>query len=170
MLCDICKKNDAVMHYTEVREGHNTEYNLCRECAELKGLSKSLNIALSSLGGMLAGMIRDIVNEKNEEKTAQCPECGMALVEFKKMGRLGCPGCYQTFSSSLKPLIQRIHGINGHLGKVIQPTLMGKPETVPENTIERLRLELQMAVQNEEYEKAAVLRDRIKELEVSKVK
>ncbi|MBU1356673.1 MAG: UvrB/UvrC motif-containing protein [Candidatus Edwardsbacteria bacterium] len=166
MICDLCKKNEAVMHYTEVRDSRNTEYNLCRECAELKGLAKSLNLALSSLGDMLAGMIRDISTEQDDDNAAQCPKCGLALTDFKKLGRLGCPGCYQVFNASLKPLVRQIHGINDHLGKAA-PTSDDIKAAPSENRMERLRQELQAAVLKEEYEKAADLRDQIRELETS---
>lgn len=169
MICDLCKKNEAVMRYTEVRDSRNTEYNLCRECAELKGLAKSLNLALSSLGDMLAGMIRDISSEQDDDNAAQCPRCGLALTDFKKLGRLGCPGCYQVFSANLKPLVRQIHGINNHLGKSAPAS--GEIETAPsENRVERLKQELQAAVLKEDYERAAGLRDRIRELETSGAK
>jgi protein arginine kinase activator len=169
MICDLCKKNQAVMRYTEVRDSRNTEYNLCRECAELKGLAKSLNLALSSLGDMLAGMIRDISSEQDDDNAAQCPKCGLALTDFKKLGRLGCPGCYQVFNASLKPLVRQIHGINDHLGKAAPAS--GKIKAAPsENRVERLRQELQAAVLKEEYERAASLRDQIRQLETSGAK
>jgi protein arginine kinase activator len=166
MLCDLCKKNEAVMRYTEVKDGRNTEHNLCRECAELKGLAKSLNLALSSLGDMLAGMIREIVTEQGEDKVVQCPKCGLALTEFKKLGRLGCPNCYQVFNVSLRPLVKQIHGINNHLGKAL-PDIEENLGTVSISRVEQLRKELQEAVGKEEYELAAALRDEIRQLETS---
>lgn len=169
MICDLCKKNESVMRYTEVRDSRNTEYNLCRECAELKGLAKSLNLALSSLGDMLAGVIRDIVTEQDNDNAAQCPKCGLALTDFKKLSRLGCPGCYQVFNASLKPLVRQIHGINNHLGKTARASHNIK--TSPsESTVDRLKQELQTAVLKEEYERAASLRDQIKQLETSGAK
>lgn len=151
------------MRYTEVRDNQTTEYNLCRECAELKGLAKSLNLALSSLSDMLAGMIRDIINEQGEDKAVQCPNCGLALTDFKKLGRLGCPQCYQTFSANLNPLLRRIHGSNQHLGKRRGD---GSPvaQTGPDQ-IRKLKTMLKEAVAREDYERAAVLRDEIRELE-----
>lgn len=169
MICDLCKKNEAVMRYTEVRDNKNTEYNLCRECAELKGLAKSLNLALSSLSDMLAGMIRDIINEQGEEKTVQCPKCGLVLTDFKKLGRLGCPNCYQVFNASLKPLVSQIHGVNSHLGKAVLP-VSESDMTQTKNRIDQLKQDLQDAVTKEEYEKAAALRDQIRHLETSEIK
>ncbi len=169
MICDLCKKNQAVMRYTEVRDSRNTEYNLCRECAELKGLAKSLNLALSSLGDMLAGMIRDIVTEQEDEKTVSCPKCGLALTDFKKLGRLGCPQCYQVFNASLKPLVRQIHGTNDHLGKTA-PASHDISAFPSENMVDRLKQELQAAVLKEEYERAASLRDQIRQLETSETK
>lgn len=169
MLCDLCKKNEAVMRYTEVRDNRNTEYNLCRECAELKGLAKNLNLALSSLGDMLAGVIRDMITEQGEEKTVNCPKCGLELKEFKKLGRLGCPNCYQIFGSNLQPLIKQIHGVDRHLGKPASKS--GKDRGyAPISRAEQLRQELQTAVLHEEYEKAADLRDKIRQLETTETK
>jgi len=169
MICDLCKKNEAVMHYTEVRDSRNTEYNLCRECAELKGLAKSLNLALSSLGDMLAGVIRDVITEQDDQKTVNCPKCGLALIEFKKLGRLGCPNCYQVFGSNLQILVKQIHGADRHLGKSAPKSVenMILPSI---SRVEQLRQDLQTAVMKEEYEKAANLRDKIRQLETIETK
>ena len=161
MLCDICHKKAAVISYTEVRDGVSVVRWMCRGCAEIQGKAQDLNQALSSLSEALAGMIRDIVAE--QEAPPNCPHCGTVLTDFKKLGRLGCPQCYQTFSANLNPLLRRIHGPNQHLGK---RRVDGSPsaQTRPDQ-LRKLRIMLKEAVAREDYERAAVLRDEIRELE-----
>lgn len=161
MLCDICHKKTAVISYTEVRDGVSMVRRMCRGCAEIQGMAQDLNQALSSLSEALAGMIRDIVAE--QEDSTNCPHCGTALTDLKKLGRLGCPQCYQTFSASLNPLLRKIHGPNQHLGK---RRADGSPmaEAGP-NQLRELKILLKEAVTREDYEQAAVIRDEIRELE-----
>jgi len=86
----------------------------------------------------------------------------MTYYDFQKKGRLGCGKCYGTFQKKLAELLKKIHGSDRHVGKT--PYKEEKPRKGAED-LERLRGELEELIKKEEFEKAAVLRDRIKELE-----
>jgi protein arginine kinase activator len=92
-----------------------------------------------------------------------CPTCGATLSEFQESGRLGCPSCYQVFTDELNALFTRIHGSTEHGGK--HPGGGGDygSETV---SIEVLKRKLKTAVESEEFEEAALLRDKIHEAEL----
>jgi protein arginine kinase activator len=90
----------------------------------------------------------------------------MSWSDFRQTGLLGCEHDYAAFDKDLTPLLQRAHdGATHHLGKV--PTRRGGT-TVPvkrQVDLNRLRKELSRAVEAEDYEKAAKLRDQIREAE-----
>jgi len=91
-----------------------------------------------------------------------CPKCGMSFEEFQSSGKLGCANCYELFQNRLDPLLKRLHGSTRHHGKV--PGTIEK-ERNKSMEIERLREQLDEAIKNEEYEKAAQIRDEIRLLE-----
>ena len=95
----------------------------------------------------------------------QCPECGIKFVEFRNSGRLGCPHDYEAFREELLPLLENIHGDPPrHQGK----TPRRLPQTKQtQSELVQLRKQLLQAVNKEDYEAAARLRDRIRQLEES---
>jgi protein arginine kinase activator len=92
----------------------------------------------------------------------KCPNCGLTYQNFRKLGRLGCSECYEAFKKELGPLLKRIHGSDRHVGKV---PLKGGKTIRDTRTLQDLRIQLEKAIQMEEFEEAAKLRDKIKELE-----
>ena len=160
MLCDICKKNKAVIHYAEVINNKVKKLNLCEECALAEGIGIQPPF---SIGELLGGLTPPGFAPKVVEKIT-CPLCGMTFSKFKEIGKLGCYQCYETFSKSLIPLLKSIHKSSKHVGKV--PS--GEVEVM--DTVVKIRdLEnkLRRAVENEEYELAAKFRDEIRVLEKS---
>lgn len=166
MLCDICKKNEATVHLTEIIDEQMNELHLCEECARTKSVAMEQQFGLSDL---LAGMTDLDKTEKEAEPVAtlKCPNCGLSYADFKKIGRLGCGTCYNTFSKYLGPLLKRIHGSTQHTGK--SPL---KAAGVLKKNIDAqdLRVRLQKAIASEAFEEAAKLRDQIKEIEKKKEK
>jgi len=160
MLCDICGKEDATVHITEIVNGQMAELHLCEECARKKNLAMEQHFSLSDLLGGLADI--STVLDKTEMSGKRCSNCGMTYEDFRKTGRLGCSECYVTFQDSLASLLNRIHGSSHHLGRFP----LGKAEKVrAKMTIQGLRARLATAIQLEEYERAAKLRDQIRILE-----
>ena len=92
---------------------------------------------------------------------AACPGCGLAYAEFKAKGRLGCPRCYAAFGPVLIPLLEKVHGAAAHRGKTPERV---KGVMASRRELQESEAQLDAAVENEEYEKAAQLRDRIREM------
>jgi protein arginine kinase activator len=164
MLCDICGKNEATVHLTEMINDQTTELHLCEECAKEKGAQAEQQFSLSDL---LAGLLDFSVPEGTtvSDIKLKCPNCKLTYDDFKRIGRLGCSECYNTFRVALEPLLKSIHGSTHHIGK--SPHKAVKVSKA-KSQVEELRLKLQRAIQAEEYEEAARLRDVIRELEKEK--
>ena len=161
MVCNICGKNQATVHLTEIIDDQITELHLCEECAQKKGAQIESHFGLSDL---LAGLA-DLGTQFNKTKTdvkLKCPKCGLTYEDFKKVGRLGCGECYNAFKEALVPLLKRIHGSTQHCGK--SPKKIAKTVKA-KNDLEAIKEKLQKAIQKEDFEEAAKLRDKIRELE-----
>lgn len=169
--CDECKKRPATVHITQVYNGKKVEMHLCEECAAEKGTHVfkfdggfSLPKLLGSFFGGGAPLVENVPLGR-PRKALSCPVCGMSFDEIGQIGRLGCSECYTAFEKEIEPILRRVHGNNQHLGKI--PHRRGSRVRV-EKLLEDLKSQLQAAVMREEYEKAAELRDKIKELEKRK--
>lgn len=163
MLCDICGKNPATVHLTEIVDNQMNELHLCEGCAHQKSAQMEQHFGLSEL---LAGMMQagKAGKEKGQETVdLKCPACQLSYDDFKKTGRLGCGECYTVFKKYLAPLIKSIHGSSTHFGK--SPFDETKPALKKNEDIRELRLKLQEAVDKEDFEEAARLRDQIKDFE-----
>jgi protein arginine kinase activator len=158
MLCDVCKCNDATVFLTQILDGKMQKVNLCEGCSKEKGVQDPTGFALADL---LLGIGAAEEIEKGGS-TTRCPVCGFTQADFKKTGRLGCSTCYTAFSEGLGSLLKAMHKGTEHVGKLparAQRTLVlsDRMRTLTEN--------LRKAVEEENYETAASLRDEIKQLE-----
>lgn len=177
MLCDVCQKNPATVHLTEIIDEQMNELHLCEECARTKSAAMEQQFGLSDL---LAGMVDFQKNSSNKEEEAavsiKCSACGLSYVDFKKIGRLGCAECYNVFRKYLVPLLKRIHGSNEHVGKSpLKAALKKEPAVAPKAgrkkaDLQELKERLAKAIQREAFEEAAALRDQIKAIENKKEK
>jgi protein arginine kinase activator len=165
MICDHCKLRPATVHFTKIVAGQKTDYYLCEQCAQEHGdfFAKAaqafhFNDLLSSLLNMESSPGFTSLPMSN----ARCNVCGMTYNQFTQIGRFGCPNCYESFASRLEPLLKRIQSNTAHVGKV--PQKSGEA-TRSRNELQQLRKELQTAVTTEQYEQAAKIRDKIRELE-----
>lgn len=162
MLCDICGKNPATVHLTEIIDNQMAELHLCEECARQKSEQMEQQFGLSDLLAGLAEFGKPV--QEKEDVSLKCKKCGLTFADFKKIGRLGCGDCYDSFRKYLGPLVKRIHGSSRHTGKSpLRQARAGKPGGV--NLLGTLRYKLQRAVETEAFEEAAKIRDQIKELE-----
>ena len=161
MLCDICGKNPATVHLTEIIDDQMNELHLCEECARKKSAEMEQQFGLSEL---LAGMAGAEKTDKESaaQDSVKCANCGLTYGDFKKIGRLGCGECYSSFKKFLGPLLKRIHGSSQHIGK--SPLKAGKV-LKRKIDLQELRNRLQRAIEQEEFEEAARIRDQIKETE-----
>jgi len=162
MLCQICGKNPGTVHITEIHDNKMSEIHVCERCAEEKGIHATAKKQKFDIADLLAGMVDDMTNTEEERVGhVQCPRCGLLYSGFKETGRLGCPECYTAFQFQLRPLLRRIHGDTRHHGKT--PTHGGTAGSGARE-IQRLHDDLQRAVEREEFEKAAGIRDEIRRL------
>ena len=162
MLCDVCGKNPATVHLTEIIDDQMNELHLCEECAREKSAAMEQQFGLSDLLAGMADVSKPTAKEL-ETPAVKCPTCGLTYADFKKIGRLGCGECYNVFRKYLAPLLKRIHGSTQHSGK--SPLNITVKGTKKRTDIQGLRLRLQKAIEEEAFEEAARLRDQIKELE-----
>jgi protein arginine kinase activator len=158
MLCENCGENDASIHYTQIEKNEMHTFHLCEDCAAARGLQPGVSVGNFPLTDFLAQMSR-----AESAAGGPCAFCGMALDEFKKSGRLGCSHCYVTFESHLSGLLRRLHGGTQHVGKVYLPP--NPSEAAQQERLAGLRRKLDHAVQSEDFERAAQIRDQIRSME-----
>lgn len=164
MTCDECRKNEAKVAYTEFADGRASTWHLCESCAAKRGVNASLSSLSGPLVNVLMGLIEEIGRSGAAEAGPTCGACGLSLSEFRRTGKLGCSACYESFRDELRPLLRRIHGTCEHGGRV--PSSL-EPSEGPRREIRKLRSDLDRAVKREEYERAAKLRDLIREKETA---
>jgi len=161
MKCEICGLKDAVIHIRQIQKDLVHELHICEECAQEKGLIREEDSELpiaNLLSGLLEGKDVTGVGETKEA----CPQCGMKAAEFRKQGKLGCTECFHTFEKDVRAIVSQMASRPRHTGKlphtlVVDQTIAAKGEGLREDSRE--------AVEHEEYELAARLRDRLRELE-----
>jgi protein arginine kinase activator len=159
LICQICKQRTATVHFTRVINGKKVEMYVCERCArENSEIKVNIHNLLSGILGMDAK--KGIASGTMEMIT--CPSCGMTAREFNKTGMLGCTNCYNVFNDSIQTLLKRIHGNVKHHGKI--PIKMTGKIMEAKNLL-KLKEELQKCIQEENYEQAAVIRDKIREIE-----
>lgn len=164
MLCEICHQKPATVKLTQIVNDQKKEMNLCKSCADKKGLSNPFGGLPDIIGSIILGILSQGIAEHKEKKadtSLVCESCGLSIGQFEKTGILGCSDCYQAFEEPLKNLLRRIHGSNKHIGS--RPVTYRQHVERP--NVKILKLQLQNAVKNEEYERAAVLRDTIRDIE-----
>ena len=164
--CTICDLRPATIHYTEIVNNKMVTYDLCLQCAEEKGIDVQKN-STYGLGDLVAELIDDTVDDGTARiGRVRCPECGYEFSDFSSIGRLGCPECYRSFEAQLQPLLRHVHGGTLHAGKSPVRLAAGGPAAP---SVLQLREELAEAVKDEDYERAAELRDEIRRLEAGEV-
>ena len=163
MLCNECGKNEANVHLTHIINGKKTESHLCEECAKKNQTILNSNFSMENL---FSAMLNNSFNNKTYLPAAKsCTNCGMTYENFRNTGKFGCSHCIDSFKGRLKPVIKSIQGYDRHIGKI--PKRAGGDYKI-QMDIERLKNDLKGAVEREEYELAAELRDKINDLENKK--
>lgn len=170
MLCERCNENEATIHYTEVINGVKNEHHLCAECAKETelgsfGLLDGEFPFASLIKGILGAKGIGIGEEVNPLSQVICPSCGMNFEEFGREGRFGCSECYNVFGPLIMDKIKKIQGSTSHNGKkyVHEAKKVVMKKKTSGDMIEQLQQQLQRAIELEEYEEAARLRDEIKQ-------
>ena len=162
--CDQCNR-PATHHSVEIDKGNKVEKHLCdlhaaQEGMNVKSVHAPINELLTNFVKLHSGEAAAV---KAVSADAPCSACGMAFAEFKESSLLGCPVCYKSFDQQLGPLLERAHeGGTHHIGKVPRRAGVNEHRHV---ALQRLRGQLDEAVEAEDYELAARLRDDLKELD-----
>ncbi len=168
MLCQICNKNAATVHVTEIsaqaqeggEENQVEQRHICERCAQHLKLPSAPVAANKSMA--VWKLLKESARRAREEGGLTCPDCGMTLAEFRSKGRLGCPRDYAVFEAHLKPLLLRVHNATTHKGRLPG---MDESQLARQRQLTELRAQLEVAVKAEAYENAARLRDAIQGLE-----
>jgi protein arginine kinase activator len=169
MRCEHCGEREAAIHLTQIVNGAVTASHLCEACAAAKGVATTAAPGTFPLGDFLATLGKAAGGAGPEPAVAACPRCGAALQDFRDTGRLGCAQCWEAFAPQLRELLRRLHGSTVHVGEGYAPGAGAAPlpALAPGERLAVLRRQLQQAVATEDFERAAELRDRIRELECS---
>lgn len=154
--CSHCQK-PATIHLTQIINNQIKKLDFCEGCPHQKGVTDPAGFSLTEL---LAQSEADISPKSGHESS--CPSCGFSPSDFKKHGRFGCPDCYASLAKFVMPMLERMHRGVEHRGKT------------PEGLLERLQRQrrreeaevaLKAAIDEENYEEAARLRDELKALQ-----
>lgn len=178
MLCDRCKKRQAKIYYKEIKNGEEKNQYLCEECAAQMSAGQPANQEGEGedvLGSFLSNILGNISGASPETKKNQvrCTACGTSYQEVLKLGKFGCANCYEAFQTMLDRSLRQIQGANRHIGKKpgYEPTPEEKQAQEEQRNkkerlaqIQKLSLSLSQAIEIEDFEEAARLRDEIKAL------
>lgn len=162
MLCDVCKTANASVFLTQIVDGKMQKVNMCEACSKERGVTDPTAFALADFLQGLGGA-QEVEPLGGGQAQQKCGTCGLTQMEFKKTGRLGCSDCYSTFAEGITSMLSGMHKGSTHTGKV--PERLAK-RMERDRLLKELQQHLKKAVAEEDYEEAASLRDRIKELEV----
>ena len=173
MKCQSCGKKEATVRYMEDINGKKQEMHFCIDCAKKLGF-----VNFSDMFSPMFTNIPSLFGDFGFKEELKCPTCGYTFDDYSSTGLLGCPDCYDTFEDRLDKIFLKMHGKNRHIklsnkkrisnAKSIQKDKIDKLDKLDE--VASLKNELKTLVENEEYEKAAVVRDKIKKIEKNKRK
>lgn len=155
--CNLCDQLASV-HLTQILNNKIHKVDLCESCAQAKGVTDPNGFSLADL------LVKTPFEGEAASGQLKCPTCGFGQSDFRKLGRLGCPDCYQVFESLLTPVLQNMHKGTSHKGKVPEKALQRRSMREQLATLE---VEIQSAIKSERYEDAAKIRDQINQLKKS---
>jgi protein arginine kinase activator len=155
--CNLCN-NLASVHLTQILNNKIHKVDLCETCAQAKGVTDPNGFSLADL------LVKNPLEPEKQTNLLRCPTCGFTQNDFRKLGRLGCPTCYQTFDPLLSPVLENMHKGTLHRGKVPEKAISRRSVQERLNILEE---EIKAAIAAERYEDAAEIRDQINQLKKS---
>ena len=164
MLCEECGKNPATVSITVTTGSGTNTRRLCPECMKKMEFSLSKGDIQSFLSSVLSVLGNE---KKSAAPSITCTACGLSFSEYEHTGRLGCAQCYRDFADQLKPSLQKIHGRTQHAGRTPKAFVMN-PKDELNQRLNEMRLQMELAVADENFEEAARLRDEIRTLTAEK--
>jgi len=159
--CDICGIREAMIYIQQIMGSEKVEFHLCEQCAAERGISADDEKFELSLPNLLSDLL-SVKEEKSSSGPRVCSTCGRTVEEVTKKGMLGCGECYSVFAPQIRAMLEDTGVQIRHVGKFPRRLHAFKTYLVD---VARLKKGLQEAVHREDYEKAALIRDRIRELE-----
>ncbi len=166
MKCEACGEGEATVHLTDVSNNEKREVHLCESCAQEKQVTIKSYLHKPASQDVFPQFLTQLVQSQTEghpdEQGLACPRCGTTYRRFRSTGKFGCPMDYTVFKKGLVNLLEKIHSRVQHTGKV---PLRANDQIERQRELRALRADLDRAIQDEQYEKAAEIRDRIYELE-----
>lgn len=168
MICQNCGKNEANIKYTQMINGEKEEMFLCEDCAKKLNINMNFKFGFDDIFSSLFGD-QPLIRPIEISDGLVCDSCGTRYDEFASNGMLGCENCYKVFSNKLDKVLKRLHGNNRHIEDEEKP----RPTTINpknkeksiEDEIEELKEKIEACIKSEDYEQAAIIRDKIKKLE-----
>lgn len=171
MICQDCKNKEATVNLTQIVNNEKLALSLCAECAAARGFHSPLDNVPFPLADILSGLAKSIQAPGTGEKMPDlvCRTCGLTFEEFARQGRFACGDCYSSFRPSLESIMRKIHGASLHRGRNLDSAKpkSGDDAPFPIKEEERVAEELRKAIEAEDFERAAELRDKLKELRES---
>ena len=161
MQCSVCKEKTATVFLTHIENDKMHKVNLCEDCAKTKGVDNPTTFSLADADLLLGLGAAQEITQTTGGVDLKCPRCGFSQADFKKSGRLGCPECYNTFAEGLGNLIKTMHKGTHHIGKA--PEALRQSRDLSDR-LKTLQKKLAKAIESEDFEQAAVLRDEIKQM------
>lgn len=158
MICDVCKEGDAVIQLTEVEGSGVRLLHLCERCAAERGVETTVSAPKAQITDFLQSVHQAM--QATQGDAARCTFCSSTFRDFRSTGRLGCAHCYDAFENSMRDLLRRVHGNSKHVGRVYQSPAS---EIIPDGgTANELRDRLRRAIESEQFELAADIRDKLR--------
>ena len=162
MICQNCGKNEATTHLKRIINGEKAETHLCAQCASTLGYGSIFSGFGFNFGDIFTGFFGDMPVSRLSNRVIRCEKCGCSFDDIVKSGKIGCADCYSTFYDKLLPSIQRIHGKTEHQGKF--PFGAGE-EVRHAHRLSELKAEINRAIDEQNFERAAQIRDEIRAME-----
>lgn len=160
MLCCVCKKKEATVHLTQIAGDKMQKVDLCEACAKEKGVNDPTGFSLADL--LLGLGASHEMEQASGGSNLRCPTCGFTQADFKKTGRLGCAECYDVFGEGLESLLRSMHKGTRHVGKAPAARRSARDA---QRRLKSLQEQLAKSIEDENFERAAELRDEIKRIQ-----
>ena len=161
MLCDSCRERDAVVHLTTIENNAVHQLHLCERCAAERGVETTVAAPKHPLGDFLQAVHEQVASGSAD--AVRCSFCNTTMADFRSTGRWGCARCYSNFEAGIRELLRRVHGNSRHVGRAYRPPMIETMER--DGVLGELKDRLRRAIESEQFELAADLRDRIRVLE-----
>jgi protein arginine kinase activator len=159
MLCDSCRERDAVVHLTTIEHNAVHQLHLCERCAAERGVETTVATPKHPLGEFLQA----VHQPPSPSDNVRCTFCNTTMADFRATGRWGCARCYTNFEAGIRELLRRVHGNHRHVGRSYRAPMSETLERAA--VLGELKDRLRRAIESEQFELAADLRDRIRVLE-----